>query len=64
MAVPPKADVPLAEELLAAGVPFVFATGYGDDALIAGGFTAAPVVRKPFDAPALAGALVAAMERG
>lgn len=57
-------SMPLAEELLAAGVPFVFATGYGDDALIAGGFTAAPVVRKPFDAPALAGALVAAMGRG
>ncbi|MFT3974205.1 MAG: GAF domain-containing protein [Amaricoccus sp.] len=55
-------SMPFAEELAAAGIPFIFATGYGDEALIAGGFTAAPVVRKPYDSAVLARAITAALE--
>ncbi|MBB5222970.1 light-regulated signal transduction histidine kinase (bacteriophytochrome)/CheY-like chemotaxis protein [Amaricoccus macauensis] len=53
-------SMPLARELIAAGIPFIFATGYGDEALIAAGFTA-PVIRKPFDAAILARAIAAAL---
>lgn len=54
-------SMPFAEELESLGLPFVFATGYGDDALIAGGFTAAPVVRKPYESIALARAIAAVL---
>ena len=54
-------SMPFAEELAAAGVPFVFATGYGDEAMIAGGFTHAPLVRKPYDLDALTRAIAAAL---
>jgi DNA-binding response OmpR family regulator len=53
-------SMPLARELIAAGIPFIFATGYGDEALIAAGFTA-PAIRKPFDATILARAIAAAL---
>lgn len=53
-------SMPFAEELATAGIPFIFATGYGDEALVAGGF-AAPLVRKPYDTAALVRAIAAAM---
>ena len=43
-----QAVAPVADRLAALGVPFVFATGYGEGC-DTGGHVAAPVLRKPFD---------------
>lgn len=55
--------MPVAEALAARGVPFVFATGYGDTGGAPTGFDA-PIIRKPYDvtqvASAVAGVLNAA----
>ncbi|HMO41748.1 MAG TPA: hypothetical protein PKB04_00115 [Phenylobacterium sp.] len=40
--------LPVADILAARGVPFVFATGYGDTGGAPSGFDA-PVIRKPYD---------------
>jgi two-component sensor histidine kinase len=48
--------LPVAEALAARGVPFVFATGYGDNKLGPQGFDA-PVIRKPYDVTQVAAAL-------
>lgn len=50
-------SLPIAEELSRLGVPFVFATGYSDQSVIPASF-AAPVVRKPYEATALIGAIL------
>jgi CheY-like chemotaxis protein len=57
--------LPVAEALAARGIPFVFATGYGDDKMLPHGFDA-PVIRKPYDVTQVAAALseVAARNRG
>jgi PAS domain S-box-containing protein len=47
---------PVAEALKARGVPFVFATGYGEAAGAPGGFDA-PVIRKPYDVTQVAAAV-------
>jgi DNA-binding response OmpR family regulator len=47
---------PVAEALAARGVPFVFATGYGDDKIMPDSF-GAPVIRKPYDVTQIAAAL-------
>ena len=47
---------PVAQALLARGVPFVFATGYGEAAGAPGGFDA-PVIRKPYDVTQVAAAV-------
>jgi CheY-like chemotaxis protein len=51
---------PVAVELAARGVPFVFATGYGARGLPEG-FTDRPVVQKPFETIALERALGVAL---
>jgi PAS domain S-box-containing protein len=51
-----KSVRPVAEALAARGVPFVFATGYGDDKVTPQDF-GAPVVRKPYDVTQIATAL-------
>ena len=48
--------LPVAQALAARGVPFVFATGYGDDKTLPFGFDA-PVIRKPYDVTQVAAAL-------
>jgi PAS domain S-box-containing protein len=48
--------LPVAQALAARGVPFVFATGYGDDKALPFGFDA-PVIRKPYDVTQVAAAL-------
>ncbi len=48
--------MPVAEALAARGVPFVFATGYGDSRFNFGGFDA-PVIRKPYDVTQVTAAL-------
>ena len=51
---------PVAAELAARGVPFVFATGYGAGGL-PDGYTDRPVVQKPFETIALERALGVAL---
>jgi two-component sensor histidine kinase len=48
--------LPVAEALAARGVPFVFATGYGDSKMAPHGF-GAPIIRKPYDVTQVAAAL-------
>ncbi|SDC73934.1 response regulator [Belnapia rosea] len=47
---------PVADRLAALGVPFLFATGYGEDGE-RGVYAAAPVLEKPFDPDALVAAV-------
>jgi PAS domain S-box-containing protein len=47
---------PVAEMLLRRGVPFLFATGYGETGGAPGGFEA-PVIRKPYDVTQVASAV-------
>jgi DNA-binding response OmpR family regulator len=51
-----RSVTPVAEALAARGVPFVFATGYGDTGGAPGGFEA-PVIRKPYDVTQVAAAV-------
>ncbi|MET0271878.1 MAG: HWE histidine kinase domain-containing protein [Phenylobacterium sp.] len=51
-----RSVTPVAEALLARGVPFVFATGYGETGGAPGGFDA-PVIRKPYDVTQVAAAV-------
>jgi CheY-like chemotaxis protein len=41
-------SLPIAEELRRQGVPFIFATGYGDSSIIPEDFADVRVVRKPY----------------
>ena len=54
-------SIPVAEALARRGIPFVFATGYGDRSLIPPQFQSAPVVRKPYDGDAVAAAIAAVL---
>jgi PAS domain S-box-containing protein len=51
-----RSVMPVAEVLAARGVPFVFATGYGDTGGAPGGFDA-PIIRKPYDVTQVAAAV-------
>lgn len=53
---------PVAETLLARGVPFVFATGYSDRVMIPPLFRHIPVVRKPISDASIASQIAAAMQ--
>ena len=53
----------VAERLLAVGIPFIFATGYGDSRMIPDKFRDVPVVRKPYSARVLLGAVDAVLNR-
>ena len=48
---------PIAERLHARGIPFAFATGYGDSIDLAKRYRDVPVVKKPFDIASIASAL-------
>jgi len=50
-------SLPVADELEELGVPFVFATGYGEGGIIPARFAEVPVVRKPYDVQTLLRAL-------
>jgi two-component sensor histidine kinase/CheY-like chemotaxis protein len=49
-------SLPVAEALMRRGVPFIFATGYGDNQPNPAGFDV-PVIRKPYDVTQVAAAL-------
>ena len=51
-------SMPIAEELKREGIPFIFATGYGDHAIIAEEFADIRVVRKPYAGEELAAAIM------
>ncbi|MFZ5719867.1 MAG: HWE histidine kinase domain-containing protein [Pseudomonadota bacterium] len=51
-----RSVTPVAEALHQRGVPFVFATGYGETGGAPGGFSA-PVIRKPYDVTQVAAAV-------
>ncbi|GLK76765.1 signal transduction histidine kinase [Methylopila jiangsuensis] len=53
-------SLPVAEALALRGVPFIFATGYGDRSMIPPDFSHVPVVRKPYEADALIAAILRA----
>jgi DNA-binding response OmpR family regulator len=53
---------PVAEALAARGVPFVFATGYGEAGGAPLGFDA-PVIRKPYDVTQVAAAVAAILSK-
>ena len=53
---------PVAEALAARGVPFVFATGYGEAGGAPLGFDA-PVIRKPYDVTQVAAAVAALLAK-
>lgn len=54
---------PIADHLTAIGVPFIFATGYGDSVMIPEHLRDVPVVRKPAGAKSLARQLAEASKR-
>jgi CheY-like chemotaxis protein len=51
---------PVADQLLERGIPFVFASGYGDEG-IPPQFDGVPVLQKPYDSQALKQALATAL---
>jgi PAS domain S-box-containing protein len=53
---------PVAEALRGRGIPFVFATGYGDSKILPEGFDA-PIIRKPYDVTQVAAGLAAVTGR-
>jgi len=57
-----ETSLPVAEELARRSIPFVFATGYGDNIMVPQSF-AAPTIRKPYDEFTLARALNTALDR-
>ena len=56
-------SIVIADELAQRGVPFVFATGYGDSIMIPDKLSHIPVVRKPYTTEALKAALERASNR-
>jgi CheY-like chemotaxis protein len=54
---------PVAEALVARGIPFIFATGYGTGG-IAEGFSHIPALAKPYESRALEKTLATALGRG
>lgn len=56
-------SIPIADRLTKLDIPFVFATGYGDAAIIPEAMAHVPVVRKPYDAPALIAAVLSELKR-
>jgi len=53
--------MPVAQALAERGVPFIFATGYGDTGAALAGFNA-PIVRKPYDVGQVAQAVTDLMQ--
>lgn len=56
-------SLPIAEVLLSLGVPFIFATGYGEGGIIPPHLSAVPVVKKPYDSTAILAKVRAALHK-
>jgi light-regulated signal transduction histidine kinase (bacteriophytochrome) len=56
-------SLPVAHALMERGIPFVFATGYGENSLIPPSLAEVPIVRKPYDIAGLIAALTSAMAK-
>ena len=56
-------SLPLAHVLTGRGIPFVFATGYGENGLIPASLAEVPIVRKPYDIAGLTAALARAIAK-
>jgi CheY-like chemotaxis protein len=56
-------SVPVAQALCERGIPFVFATGYGETSLIPASMDDVPIVRKPYDLASLVAAMTTAMTK-
>lgn len=56
-------SAPVADELMKRGIPFTFATGYGDRSMLPDRFISAPVVRKPYDSIVIARQIVQLLAR-
>jgi light-regulated signal transduction histidine kinase (bacteriophytochrome) len=56
-----ETSIPIAEELARRAVPFVFATGYGEQSDLIAGFPGVPVVRKPYQENILFSAIETAL---
>ncbi|HEY8337291.1 MAG TPA: HWE histidine kinase domain-containing protein [Tardiphaga sp.] len=56
-------SLPVAHALMEQGIPFVFATGYGESSLIPASLAEVPIVRKPYDIDGLIAALTSAMAK-
>lgn len=52
-----ESSAPIARHLIEIGVPFIFATGYGETGSIPTDFAGVPVVRKPYDKHSIFGQL-------
>jgi len=50
-------SLPIAEDLASRGIPFLFATGYGDESHLPAKLENVPIVQKPYQADAIAEAL-------
>jgi light-regulated signal transduction histidine kinase (bacteriophytochrome)/CheY-like chemotaxis protein len=59
-----ETSIPVAQHLRKAGIPFIFATGYGDTANIPREMADVIVVRKPYDGDALIAAIDVTLKRG
>ncbi|QDL95996.1 GAF domain-containing protein [Rhodopseudomonas palustris] len=57
-------SLPVADELERLGIPFIFATGYGDTAMIPGRLRDLPIVRKPYSIESLRAALAVVLNGG
>lgn len=55
-----ETSLPLAETLVGRGLPFVFATGYGDQVVIPAHLSHVPVTGEPYNLADLAGSLARA----
>jgi light-regulated signal transduction histidine kinase (bacteriophytochrome)/CheY-like chemotaxis protein len=49
-----ETSLPIAERLVGMGIPFLFATGYGEQARLTGPLADAPVLQKPYTAESVA----------
>lgn len=56
-------SMPVAQALRERGIPFVFATGYGETSLIPASMDDVPIVRKPYDLTSLVAAMTTAMAK-
>jgi two-component sensor histidine kinase/CheY-like chemotaxis protein len=58
-----ETSFPVARRLIEEGIPFVFATGYGDDVALPDAYSDIPIVKKPYNAETILAQLTHAIRR-